>query len=88
MMTFEEKYLEKTIYVRPKGETWEVFGRALGKGIVLENLSSREEAIKMMTFVLWAVNNFGLEHYGAQMAMLTGAPEGVEYPVVDEPEKI
>lgn len=82
------EYKERTIYVRPHGDTWEVFGKTHGRGMILQNLATRDDAIRVMTFLLWAINEFGLDHYGEEMAKLNGAPDGVEYPVVDEEERI
>lgn len=52
--------------------------------MILENLLSEDYAVKAMTFLLWAVNEFGPEEYGTRMEEFQEAPEGVEFPVVKE----
>lgn len=83
------EYQENTIYLRKApGDTWECMAKVKGRGLMLQNLPSRELAIRSMTFLIWGMNTFPIETYGSEMEKLEGAPDGVEYPVVEESARV
>lgn len=84
-----DKYTTRTLYLRERihdnGSSWECMAKSDdGRGVMLTNLETRDLAIRSMTFLLWGMNTFSPEEYGTEMEKCEGAPEGVEFPVIEE----
>lgn len=83
------EYQTRTIYLRERitngVSTWECMAKSDdGRGVMLDHIETRDLAIRSMTFLLWGMNEFSPEEYGSQMEKHDGAPEGVEFPVIEE----